>query len=271
MPIANRRHLFILILSGIAALSSCSKFTKLQKSPDVDKKYAAAIAYYEDEQYYKAGLLLEELIPILRGRTDAEKAQLYYAYCHYHQRQLVLSAYYFKRFYETYPRSDNSEEAHYMYVTSLYEDSPYYNLDQTNSYLAIEAVSKFVNKYPQSEYVKQCNTILNVLNAKLELKAYENAKLYYKLRHYNAATEAFENFKEVWPQSGYNEELSFLKIKSQYELAQVSVEDKKEERYSQAITYYQNFIDKYQESAYVDDAQEIYDACLRQLGSFTTI
>ena len=80
------------------ALASCSQFQKVQKSSSIVEKYDAAVKYYISGDYYRAGLLFEELIPLMRGKKEAENTEFYYSYCQYYQRQLVLSAYYFKKF-----------------------------------------------------------------------------------------------------------------------------------------------------------------------------
>jgi outer membrane protein assembly factor BamD len=252
--------------------TSCSKFHKLQKSDDVEKKYAAALEYYEKKDYYKASLLLEELIPIMKGRIEAEKAQFYFAYCQFYQRDYVLSAFYFKNFYETFQRSDLAEEAYYMHAVSLYKDSPKYNLDQTNTVTALEAIQTFLNRYPQTKYKDECHRMQDDLRRKLELKAYENAKLYYKLAstsiiYYKSAIIAFDNFRNSFPDSDFNEELAYLKIETEYNLARVSTEDKKKERFLQAIEFYESFVDKYPQSKYLKSAESLYDNARAQLGN----
>ena len=97
-------------------LGSCSPFSKLQKSGTDDEKYKAAVQYYKKEDWYRAGLLFEELIPVLKGSTESELAHFYHAYTQFHQQQYLLSATLFKKFYETFARSEYAQEAMYMYA-----------------------------------------------------------------------------------------------------------------------------------------------------------
>ena len=53
-----RPALFVLLFSALL-LGSCSGYQKLLKSTDVNKKYEAAIQYYEKGDFFKAGTLLE--------------------------------------------------------------------------------------------------------------------------------------------------------------------------------------------------------------------
>ncbi len=259
----------------LVVLGSCSRFQKVQKLTDPVKKYEAALAYYKQEDYYRAGTLLEELIPLMRGKAEGEQAQFYYAYCHYHQRQLVLSTYYFKSFYETFPRSPLVEEARYMHAVSLFKDTPEHNLDQTNSYEALTALEQFLNRHPESERTPQANQMIRDLREKLELKAYENARLYHRLATANitylkAAIIAFDNFVNNYPSSQYAEEILYLQIETEYELAKVSTDSKKEERYYQTLEYYESFIDRYPESRFARPAENIYQNTRARLVNLTS-
>jgi len=266
-------HFFLLILAFVIA--SCSGFQRLQKKGTYDEKYQAALKYYEKKDYYKAGILFEELIPLLKGSREAELAQFYFAYCQYYQGQYTLSSFYFKKFYEVFGRSEYAEEAQFMYAYSLFRDSPNYNLDQTNTFTALEALQTFVNTYPKSKYREQSQQIINDLRVKLETKAYEIAKLYYKIGnsdviYYKSAVILCDNFQRNFPDSDYNEELAYLKIVAEYELAKTSIESKKKERFAEAIKYYESFIDRYPTSKYLKDAEKVYGSSVSEMGQLTT-
>jgi outer membrane protein assembly factor BamD len=261
---------FTLILIAFLAVS-CSKFRKIQKSNDWELKYRAAMEYYENKDYYRASTLLEEILPIIRGRPEAEKAQFYFAYSYYYQRQYLLSAHYFQTFYQLYSRSEYAEEALYMYAYSLYLDSPNYNLDQSNTIDAIQAIQNFLNKYPRSRYREQSNALIDEMQVKLEEKAYQNAYLYYKLQRYldgeglKAALIAFDNFQSDYPDSRFNEEICYLKVECAYKIAKRSVRSRQKERLDDTIEYYLYFIDKFPQSQRIRDAENIYSNCLDDL------
>lgn len=262
----NKRIFQIFLFWSIALVfASCSDFQKILKSDNVDKKYEAALKYYDKKDYYKAGLLLEELIPLLKGRPESEKAQFLFANTNYLQRDYVLSAYYFKNFYETYPRSQYAEESMFLHTKSLYKDSPTFDLDQTNTYTALESIQEYINRYPTSKNVKEANEMYDDLNEKLEVKAFESAKLYHQLRHFQSAVVALGNFQRSFPSSEHNEEAAFLQIESQYNLARESVEGKQRERYFEVVALYQGFVDKYPKSKYLRNAESFYSNSQTQL------
>ncbi len=269
MRILNKYILFLAV-AGVV-FSSCSDFRKIQKSDDWEKKYEAAIQYFEEEEYYKSSVLLEQILPIIKGSAKAEKANFLYAYTYYYEGSYLLASHYFKTFYDTYGRSDFAEEARFMFGYSLYMDSPRYNLEQTSSKQAIVALQAFINRFPQSEFVPKATSALNDLQVKLEKKAYEKALLYYKLKKFQtgeylkAALVAFDNFQDDYPDSNYIEELRYLEIEATYELAEVSILSKKKERYMEAIRFYEDFIDTYENSEYLKKAEKIYENSLNEI------
>ncbi|MEO1052109.1 MAG: outer membrane protein assembly factor BamD, partial [Bacteroidota bacterium] len=260
--------LSILIFFGAA---SCSNFRKVEKSPDWRVKYEAALQYYEEEDYYRALVLFEQILPIIRGLPEGEKVSFYKAYCHFYRGEFLLSSHSFKIFHETYTRSQFAEEAQFMYAYSLYLDSPVYNLDQSSSYEAIGAIQTFINRYPSSKFREQASEIINEMQVKLEKKGYENAKQYLKIGYFKSAIVAFDAFKKDFPDSNYNEEIAFLKIKAEYSLAQQSVFGKQLERFRQTRDHYEEFIDDYPNSDYLKEAEKFYTVSLQKISELAKI
>ncbi len=251
-------RIIVIIGFTILLLSGCSKFSIIQKSENIDLKYKAAVEYYLNKEYYKAGTLFEEMMPLLKGQAEAEKANFYFAYCQFYQGNYVLSEYYFKKFHDTYPRSEFAEEAYYMHCVSLYEDSPDFELDQTNTKKALESFQQYLESYSQTKNLDACNKLIDELTYKLEQKAYAQAKQYYLMREYKASVVCFENVAKDFPSSRYVEEVNFLKIGAQYNYADISIDTKRKERYLVATEYYLTFIDKYPNSKYASKAEDTY-------------
>ncbi|AYA37159.1 outer membrane protein assembly factor BamD [Hymenobacter oligotrophus] len=256
----------VALLMSTLLLGACSSYQKLLKSTDVNKKYTAAIDYYENKHdYYKAGTLLEPLIPLLKGRPEAEKAEFYFANTNYRQRNYTLSAYYFDQFAATYPASPFAEEAEFMHAKSLFKDSPEFELDQTNTFAALESIQEFLNRRPESKFRSEAEGMSNELQKKLDVKAFESAKLYYSLRYFQSAVVALNGFQQQYPSSPYGEQVAYLKFVSQYELARESVENKQRERYAEAVAYYQAFVDAFPQSKNLKDAEQLYDSAQKFL------
>jgi len=239
-------------------VTSCTEYQKLRKTSDWQPKYEAAMKYYQKKDFSRAIGLFDDILPIIRGTKEAESANFYYAYAHFYQDLFILSAHYFETFLEVYSRSDLALEANYMFGYSLYMQSPEYDLDQTPSYEAINVMQNFINQYPTSEFAKNAGVIVNELELKLEKKEFENARLYLKLRKYEAAIVTLEDFIKEFPGSSFQEEAFFLTIKTAHDYAQASIRSVQNNRFKACVDKYQTFIDKYPNSNFLKEAEEYY-------------
>ena len=270
--------LLLVILIGV---SSCSKFRRIQKSPDWRLKYDAAVNYYEEgielldvrprrasKRFYRANTLLDEILPIIRGTAEAELGNFYFAYSYFHMGQYILSAHQFQEFMRIYGRSEYVMEAEYMRAISIYLQSPEYNLDQTSTYEAIDALQAYLDHYPAAEEFEIADSLINDLQVKLETKAYHNAVLFHKIRKYKAALVIFDNFYNDFPDSEFREEIEYLEIETSYDYAKVSFTDKQEERFRNCIEKYEQFLEKYPNSEYLEDAEELFTKSREELAKF---
>jgi outer membrane protein assembly factor BamD len=259
----------IMFLALIGCLS-CSQFRKIEKSEDWRVKYEAGLNYYNKKDYYRTAVLFEQIQAIVRGLPEGEKVEFYLAYCQYYEKTYLLASNQFKVFYETYGRSSLRDEAQFMYAYSLFIASPDSNLDQKSSIEAMNAMQNFLNMHPDSPFRDKANEVVNVCHKKLEFKAYENAKQYMKLRYYQAAVISFDNFKKNYPDSGFLEELAFLKVQAIYKLALVSIPSKQMERYTAAVDYYKELVDNFPNSTYIKDAEAYYSDSLSKINTLKT-
>jgi outer membrane protein assembly factor BamD len=141
-------------------------------------------------------------------------------------------------------------------------DSPQHNLDQANTKAAIDELQTFVNNNPSSEYRSQTQDRIKELRKKLEKKAYEIAKLYYKtspssLLNLKSSVIAIENFQKDFPDSDYNEEMAFLKVQAEYELAKSSFAEKQKERFGEVKKFYDSLAEKFPGSKYIKMAESM--------------
>lgn len=253
------------VVCVMVLLSSCSEYYKIQKSGDYNLKYEKAKAYYEYEDYYHAKSLLDDVVSVFRGGDKAEEVAMLYANCHYKMHDYTMAAYYFETFYKNYPYSDNTEDAYFMSGQCYFKDSPRVDLDQTNSRKAIDAMQTYINKFPKGKHVDEANAVISEMREKLEEKSYMNAKLYFKIGEYQAATITLKNSLKEFPDTKYREELMYMVVKANFLLAENSVEDKKAERYQNMVTEYYSFIDEYPQSQYLSEIEEMYNTSVKQI------
>ena len=59
--------------------------------------------------------------------------------------------------------------------------------------MAIKELQSFINRYPDSDKVIECNSLIDELRNRLSKKAFENAKQYYLTSNYKSAIIALDN------------------------------------------------------------------------------
>ena len=246
---------------------SCSNFRKIEKSQDWRVKYEAGLNYYSKKDYYRASVLFDQILPIVRGLPEGEKVQFYLAYCQFYDKLYLLASEQFKTFYETYGRSSLAEEARFMHAFSLYQSSPNPNLDQSSSIDAMAAMQQFINRHPNSEFRDRAVEVITTTQQKLEKKGFENARQYYRMKMYTAAIVALNNFKQNFPDSRFIEEAYYLVLLAEYKLAEQSIVSKQSERYKAVVDHYKEFVDRYPESEFLKEAEKLYAQSLDKVNS----
>ncbi len=261
----------IIFLSILFVFAGCSKYQRVLKSNDFEKKFEMATAYYDNGKYQKAFPLFEELITIFRGTSKAEDVYYYYAYCNYKLGDFMLAGYHFDNFVKTFPRSDRAEDAQFMNAKCFFLDSPEPSLDQTSTLRAIDELQLFINRYPESAKVDECNTLMDRLRFKLETKSYNGAKLYYRLGEYKAAIFALRNTLADFPDTRHREEISFMVVRSSYMLADNSIDEKKVKRFEEAIHECNVFIEQYPRSKNLKSAEAFMNDSRKELDKLNTL
>jgi outer membrane protein assembly factor BamD len=255
----GKTQVYIIFIPLAVALLSCSKYSKIQKSQDYQFKYEKAQEYYDNEDYFRAMNIFDQVMPFFRGKAEAEDIAYKYAYAYYYQKEYILASYNFGRFAQTYPRNTKAEECSFMSAYCKYLESPTYKLDQKNTLEAINELQLFLNQFPNSERLEQCNSLIDELRGKLQKKDFEIAKLYFKMDRYNAAVTAFNNLLIQYPDTKFREDAMYYSIKSYYYYASKSVKSKRQERFQKAIDIYEDFVALFPESKYKRDTQAMID------------
>lgn len=256
----------LFLLSLLISLTSC-KFQTILKKGTVDEKYESAVKYYEEKDYNRAMQLFDQLVSVMRATDKAEQIYYYYAYCYYYQKDYTLASYYFKRYTTNFPNTSRTEECAFISAYCNVLLSPEFSLDQSITYDGIKELQLFVNMYPRSKRVPECNDLIDKLREKLEMKDFKIAKLYYRMEDYAAAIQCLNNALKEFPESPHREEILYLIFKSYHKYALKSVDDKKKERNNKALLTYNEFISQYPESEYLPEMKSLKEKAQKELTS----
>jgi outer membrane protein assembly factor BamD len=114
----------------------------------------------------------------------------------------------------------------------------------------------FINTHIGSAKNKEAQEIIDKLVRKLEQKELKSAELYFNLGQYKAAAIAFTSLINNYPDSPTSDSYKLMIIKSFYNYANMSIEEKKAERFSKVISEVHDFQDRFPESKLLKEAEK---------------
>lgn len=270
----------ILIAAGaVLLLSGCAgEFNRVYKTDDLDFRYEYAKQMFAEGNYQKCVTLLQDMITVKKGSADAQEALYMLAMSEYMTRDYESAATTFKKYGSSYPKGYYAEQAAYYVGQSLYESAPEPRLDQTPTIGAINAYQQFLDFFPDSPLRPEAQRRLYVLQDKLVQKELLSAQLYYNLGGYfgnvNSGTESnyissiitAQNALKTYPYSNWREEFALLIMKSKFQLAENSTEDKRLERYRDAEDECYGFVNEYPDSKQRPLAEKFIAKCKKVIG-----
>jgi outer membrane protein assembly factor BamD len=254
---------FFLLFTG------CHGISKVLKSSDPAYKLRMAEQYYAKKKYNFSQQLYEDIMPYYRGTPEFEDIYYKYAYSAYYQKDYLNAENLFKTFLETYPNSKKAEEVDYMRAYTYYNQSPKAELDQTNTLKAIGLMQTFINTHPGSERNKEATDIIDKLHQKLELKDARAAQLYYDIGQFRAAATSFSTVLNAYPESLQSDTYKMMAIKSYYRLSELSIDEKKVERFEKVISECNDFKDRFPQSAYGKEVDSYLTLSQNNLKNYT--
>jgi outer membrane protein assembly factor BamD len=89
----------------------------------------------------------------------------------------------------------------------------------------------------------------------LEIKDFKSAQLYFDLGQFRAAGVAFSALLSSYPESQKADEYKLMIIRSYFKFAEMSIEEKKPERFEQVINECNEFVDRFPESKLRKEAE----------------
>lgn len=257
----------ILVFTAVAAICSCkSQYEILLNSNDADAKYEGAFQYFNEGKYSKAASLFESLSVLTNGTERDDTVRYYWGLSNYMYKDYYTAETNFTQFIESYPRSPFTSEARYLRLDCLYRSTLRWELDQAPTYKTISAISEYILEFPDNGHMKECRDMLEELNERLDKKAYEAAKLYYKMEDYLASRVAFRNVLKDDADNIYREDILYYIAMSSYKYAYLSIPAKQKERYLVFMDDYYNFIGEIPESHYRKELDTMYHRTQKALG-----
>lgn len=264
------------IITFFAALlfSSCaSEFNRIYKYGDSEAKYEYAKEAFARGKFQQASTLLQELVTMKKGSDEAQECLYMLAMSEYCNLDYESASETFKKYTTSYPRGYYVEPAYFYVGQSLYESSPEPRLDQSPTNGAITAYQQFMDLFPDSHLRAKAQERLYELTEKLIMKEFLSAQLYYNLggyfgninsndeSNYTASIITAQNTLKNFPYCSLREDFMLLIMKSKFQLAENSSEEKRIERYRDAEDECYGFINEFPDSKNVSIAEKYIAKC----------
>lgn len=267
-----RKFFPIIIVSAMLLTGCANEFNQVYKTSDYSYKYEYAKECFMKGKYTRAVTLLQDLVTLQKGTDNAQESLYMLAMAQYLGKDYESAATTFKKYYSSYPKGVYAEMAQYYIGQSLYMSTPEPRLDQSKTVAAISAFQDYLDLFPDAKYKETAQNRLFALQDKLVQKEFYSAQLYYDLgqyfgnctnggNNYEACIITAQNALKDYPYTSMREKFALLIMKSKYELAQQSIEEKKFERFQDAEDECYGFINEYPDSKSKSLAEKYISKC----------
>ena len=247
------------VLLLVLAVPACkSQYDKILESNDTDAKYEAAFAYFNAGKYNRAAQLFESLTMLTNGTERYDTVMYYLGLSNYSYKDYYTAETNFQQYLTYFPQGDFSDMAAFLRIDCLYRATLRYELDQTATYTAINAIGEYLETHPSGANADICRHYIQELGERLDRKAFENARLYYKMEDYLAARVALKNVLKDDADNVFREEILYYSAMASYKYAEMSVREKQKERFLVFQDDYLNFIGEYPESEHRKELDALY-------------
>jgi len=248
------------VLLLFAGLSACkSQYDLMLESNDVDAKYKAAFDYFNSGKYNRSAALFESLALLTSGTERYDTVMYYWGLSNYSYKDYYTAETNFQQYLNYFPQGAFAEMAEFLRIDCLYRATLRYELDQTATYTAITAIGEYLTAHPEGANADICRHRMEELGERLDRKAYENARIYYRMEDYLAARVALRNVLKDDADNVFREEILYYTAMASYKYADMSVPAKKKERFLVFQDDYLNFIGEYPESSHRKELDGLYN------------
>lgn len=267
-----KNYITAVVLSALLFTSCANEFNRVYKTNDYSYKYEYAKECYAQGKYTRASTLLQGLVTLQKGTDNAQESLYMLGMAEYNSKDYEGAAATFKKYFSSYPKGAYAQEAEFYASMSLYNSTPEPRLDQSQTVNAIAAFQEYIDLFPDGKERSQAQQRLFELQDKLVQKELYSAQLYYDLgqyfgnctyggNNYEACIITAQNALKDYPYSKLREKFSLLVMKSKFELAQQSVEEKKLERFQDAEDECYGFLNEYPDSKDKVTAEKFITKC----------
>ena len=120
------------------------------------------------------------------------------------------------------------------------------------------AIGEYLMEHPSGINSTVARHMLQELDARLDKKEFENARIWYTMEDYLAARVALKNVLKDNSDNIYREDILYYSAMASYKYADMSIPAKQKERFLTFVDDYLNFIGEYPESSHRKELDNLY-------------
>lgn len=241
---------------------SCGSKNQIRPGDTLEVAFEKAMRMYDNEKYTDSARAFETVLSIGRGTELAQEAQFLLAESYFNNRDYLVAAAEYRRYYTNYPRSERRIDAEFNEAMCYVELSPRYKLDQTDTYQALELMQLFIGRYPNTDRAQDAANIVDDLRNKLAQKEFSAAELYMRINSYEAAAVYYGLTIDQFPETEWAERALANQILAYLQFAQVSIPSRQLERYQMAVDSYQKYLQLFPQGPNRSTVESYYDTAM---------
>jgi len=183
--------IFLVIMVSLTGCANKTDIDLYQEMP-IEQIYSQAVYYLENEKYTEAAEEFLEVETQYPYSDWAEKAIMMAAYSYFKKNdhnQTIITC---ERYISLHPNSTNAAYASYLIGMSYYLQIPKIGRDQEFSMKALEQFGALIEKYPDSDYVRDSILKMDLTNDHLAGEEMEIGRYYLNQNLFIAAINRFK-------------------------------------------------------------------------------
>ena len=173
-------------------LSSCSISNPFDDNIPYKTRFDDGLAFFEEEKYVKASQQFNIIVERASHTDLGDDALFFLAESYFLNKDYDLALVEFEKLVSRMGFSPYIEKSRWRICETLMLLSPNFYHDQESSKKAISQIQEFLDDFPNSEYSKDADKLINELRTRLAEKNMETGKLYVKLKAYDSAIVSYK-------------------------------------------------------------------------------
>ena len=182
----------LLIICISIILSGCGISNPFDDNIPYKTRFDDGLAFFEEKKYVKASQQFNIIVERASHTDLGDDALFFLAESYFLNEDYDLALIEFEKLVSRMGFSPYIEKSRWRICETLMLLSPNFYHDQDSSIKAITQIQEFLDDFPNSEYSKDADKLINELRTRLAEKNMETGKLYIKLKAYDSAMTSYE-------------------------------------------------------------------------------